>query len=96
MRVGEVSDAVKKWAGRLGRDSKNYSGVSLRRGTQSIAAARRVVKRIRKQHGGWASERMPDIYTEISKKWQKQVGKAIFKTVQKTKKNRSRKVEFAV
>ena len=96
VRVGEVSGAVKKWAGRLGRDPKNYSGVSLRRGTQSIAAARRVVKRIRKQHGGWASERMPDIYTEISKKWQKQVGEAIFKTVQKTKRNRSRKVEFAV
>ena len=55
-----------------------------------------VARRIRKAHRGWKSERMPDIYTEISKKSQKQVGRAIYKTVQRTKKNRNRKVEFAV
>ena len=96
IRASEVSDSVKKWAVRLGREAKNYSGKSLRRGSQSIAAARMVARRIRKAHGGWKSERMPDIYTEISKKSQKQVGRAIYKTVQRTKKNRNRKVEFAV
>ena len=96
VRAGEVSDVVKKWAKRLGRDPKNYAGVSLRRGSQSIAAARKVERKIRKQHGGWKSERMPDIYTEISKKWQKQVGRAVYKTVQKSKRNRSKTVEFNV
>ena len=98
VKSGEVSEAVKKWAKRLQRDPKNYAGVSLRRGSQSIAAARRVAKVIRKQHGGWTSKggRMPDIYTEISKKSQKKVGRAIFKTVQKTKASRRKKVEFNV
>ena len=96
VRSSEVSDSVKKWASRLGRDPKNYAGVSLRRGSTSIAAARRVAKKIRQEHGGWKGERMPDIYTEVSKKSQKQVGRAIYKTVQKTKKNKKRKVEFKV
>ena len=55
VRPSEVSDMVKKWAVRLDRDPKNYSAVSLRRGSQSIAAAQRIDKKIRKKHGGWQS-----------------------------------------
>ena len=96
IRPSEVSDMVKKWAVRLDRDPKNYSAVSLRRGSQSIAAARRIDKKIRKKHGGWQSKgnRMPDIYTEVSKSKQKKVGKAIHDTVQRSKVNRGRKVRF--
>ena len=94
VRPSELGDVVKQWAKRLGRDPKNYSGVSLRRGSTSIAAARKIEKKIRQKHGGWASERMPDIYTEVSKKHQKQVGKAIYRTVQKSKANRGKKVTF--
>ena len=96
VRPSEVSDMVKKWAVRLDRDPKNYSAVSLRRGSQSIAAARKIDKKIRKQHGGWqsAGNRMPDIYTEVSKKEQKKVGKAIHATVRKSKANRGKKVQF--
>ena len=92
--AGEVSSMVKKWAAKIGRDPRNYSGVSLRRGSTSIAAAMKVAKAIRKKHGGWASDRMPDVYTEVSTSEQKQVGKAIHKAVKKSLRNRSKKVQF--
>ena len=87
---------VKKWAERLDRDPKNYSAVSLRRGSQSIAAAMHIDKKIRKKHGGWRSKgnRMPDVYTEVSKAKQKKVGKAIHNTVMRSKKNKRKKVKF--
>ena len=96
IRPSEVSDMVKKWAVRLDRDPKNYSAVSLRRGSQSIAAARKIDKKIRKKHGGWQSKgnRMPDVYTEVSKSKQKKVGKAIHDTVRRSKANRGKKVRF--
>ena len=96
IRASEVSDMVKKWAGRLDRDPKNYSAVSLRRGSQSIAAAMNIDRKIRKKHGGWRSKgnRMPDVYTEVSKKKQKKVGKAIHNTVMRSKRNRHKKVKF--
>lgn len=50
--VKEISGMVKRWAARIGRDPRNYSGVSLRRGSTSIAAAMKVAKEIRKKHGG--------------------------------------------
>lgn len=54
----------------------------------------KVAKAIRKKHGGWASDRMPDVYTEVSTSEQKQVGKAIRKAVKKSLRNRSKKVQF--
>jgi hypothetical protein len=94
IKVGEVGDSVKQWAQRLGREPRNYSAKSLRRASTSIAAARKVDKKIRQQHGGWRSDRMPDIYTEVSRPDQLAVGKAVHDTVMKSKRARSRKVRF--
>ena len=44
---------------------------------------------------GWASDRMPDVYTEISLKSQKQVGTAIHKAVRKSIRNRDKSVHFS-
>ena len=92
--VGEVSESVKQWAKRIGRDPKNYASKSLRRASTSIAAARRIDKKIRQRHDGWASERMPDVYTEVSKPEQLAVSKSIHDTVMKSKRARGRKVRF--
>ena len=94
IKVGEVGDSVKQWAQRLGREPRNYSAKSLQRASTSIAAARKVDKKIRQQHGGWRSDRMPDIYTEVSRPDQLAVGKAVHDTVMKSKRARSRKVRF--
>ena len=51
-------------------------------------------KKIRKEHQGWATERMPDLYTEVSQPNQLAVGKAVHDTVQKSKRARGRKVRF--
>ena len=94
--VQEVSRSVKFWAEQLGRDRDNYSGKSLRRGSTSIAAARRVSRRIRQKHGGWQSAKMPDVYTELSTKDELAVSKAVHDAVQKSKKNKKKKVLFRV
>ena len=73
---------------------KNYAGKSLRRASTSIAAARRIDKKIRQVHGGWADPRMPDVYTEVSKPEQLAVSKSIHDTVMKSKRARGRKVRF--
>ena len=77
VRVDEVTDVVKRWAMRIGRDKSRYSAVSLRRGSTSIAAAKGVTKEIRREHGGWKSKRMLRVYTELSTSNEKAVSKAI-------------------
>lgn len=94
VNTSEVSCQVKKWARRLGRDPKNYSAVSLRRGSTSIAAAGKVAKHIRKKHGGWKSERMPEVYTELSTKDELAVSKSIHEAMKKTMRNKKKKVLF--
>ena len=94
--VQEVSSSVKFWAERIGRDRSNYSAVSLRRGSTSIAAALKVSKRIRKKHVGWKSDRMPDVYTELSTNDELAVSKAVHRAVHRSKENRGKKVKFRV
>jgi integrase len=94
IRVGEVSDSVKQWAKRVGRDPVNYSAKSLRRASTSIAAARKVDKKIRRMHGGWKSKQMLNVYTEVSRPDQLAVSKAVHDTVMKSKRARGRKVRF--
>ena len=94
VKTSEVSCQVKKWARRLGRDPKNYSAVSLRRGSTSIAAAGKVAKHIRKKHGGWKSEQMPEVYTELSTKDELAVSKSIHEAMKKTMRNKKKKVLF--
>ena len=90
----EVSEAVKRWAKRLGRDPTKYSAKSLRRGSTSIAAAMRVSTKIRKQHGGWKSKRMPDRYLEQSTAQEKAVSRAVHKAFRKSEKNKSKRLRF--
>ena len=92
----EVSESVKKWAERLGRDKTKYSGKSLRRGSTSIAAAMKVQKRIRKKHGGWKTEKTVGVYTELSSWKEKAVSRAIHKAMKKSRKNRDKKLRFSV
>ena len=63
-------------------------------GSTVIAAAMKVAKDICKKHSSWASGRMPDVYTKISLKSQKQVGAAIHKAVQKSLQKRDKSVHF--
>ena len=79
-----------------GRDRDNYSAVSLWRGSTSIAAALRVSRRIRKKHVGWKSDRMPDVYTELSTNDELAVSKAVHRAVHRSKENRGKKVKFRV
>lgn len=92
----EVSESVKRWAERLGRDKSKYSGKSLRRGSTSIAAAMKVRRSIRKQHGGWKADRMVDVYTELSSWQEKAVSKAIHKAMKKSQASRSKQLRFSV
>ena len=94
--VQEVSSSVKFWAEKIGRDRDNYSAVSLRRGSTSIAAALRVSRRIRKKHVGWQSDKMPDVYTELSTSDELAVSKAVHRAVKSSKKNKHKKVMFRV
>ena len=94
--VQEVSSSVKFWAEKIGRDRDHYSAVSLRRGSTSIAAALRVSRRIRKKHVGWQSDKMPDVYTELSTSDELAVSKAVHRAVKSSKKNKHKKVMFRV
>ena len=90
----QVTEAVKKWAERIGRDSSQYSAISFRRGSVSIAAAAKVDRNIRKKHARWKSEEMQDIYTEVSKPESQEFGKAIRRAVEKSRRAKGKKVRF--
>ena len=96
VRVDEVSDVVKRWAVRIGRDKAKYSAVSLRRGSTSIAAAKGVSKKIRQSHGGWKSKRMLQVYTELSTSKEKAVSKAIHRAMKKSRECKAKKVQFRI
>jgi hypothetical protein len=91
-----VSDVVKRWAVRIGRDKAKYSAVSLRRGSTSIAAAKGVSKKIRQSHGGWKSKRMLQVYTELSTSKEKAVSKAIHRAMKKSRACKAKKVQFRI
>lgn len=91
-----VSDAVKRWAKRLGRDPTKYSAKSLRRGSTSIAAAMKVTKKIRQKHGGWKTKRMPFVYTEKSTEKEKAVSKAVHGAFKKSKNHNHKRLRFKV
>ena len=89
--VSQITDSVKRWADKIGRDAKNYSAVSFRRGSVSLAAAEKVCRNIRKKHCRWKSEDMQDHYTEVSSSEAKEFGQALRKAVDKSKRAREKK-----
>ena len=90
-----ITSAVKKWATKIGRDAANYSAISFRRGSISIAAAEKVSRDIRKKHMRWKSEEMQDVYTEVSSSNSKVFGAAIRKAVQKSRRAKGKSVSFS-
>jgi hypothetical protein len=90
----QVTEAVKKWAVRIGREAANYSAVSFRRGSVSIAAAEKVDRDIRRKHIRWKSEGTQDIYTEVSTSDSKVFGEALRKAVAKSKRAKGKKLRF--
>ena len=51
--VSQVTSSEKKWAVRIRREASNYSAISFRRGSVSLAAAAKVDRNIRKRHCRW-------------------------------------------
>ena len=91
----QVTSSVKKWAGRIGRDSRKYSAISFRRGSISIAAAAKVDRNIRKQHCRWKSEQTQDIYTEVSTVEAKVYGTALRASVAQSRRSRGKSVRYS-
>ena len=92
--VSQVTSSVKKWAARIGRDASNYSAISFRRGSVSLAAAAKVDRNIRKRHCRWKGETTQDIYTEVSAPEEKVYGLALRKTILKSRAARGKNVKF--
>jgi hypothetical protein len=90
----QVTEAVKKWAVKIGREAANYSAVSFRRGSVSIAAAEKVSRHIRQKHVRWKSEDMQDVYTEVSSKDAKQFGEALRKAVSRSRRAKGKSLRF--
>ena len=76
------------------RDASNYSAISFRRGSVSLAAAAKVDRNIRKRHCRWKGETTQDIYTEVSAPEAKVYGLALRKTILKSKSARGKNVKF--
>jgi hypothetical protein len=91
----QVTSSVKKWADRIGRDSKNYSAISFRRGSVSLAAAAKVDRNIRKKHGRWKTDDMQDVYTEVSTAEAKEYGKALRNAVLQSRRSQGKSVKFS-
>jgi len=93
-----VSDAVKKWARRIGRKHQDYSAVSFRRGSVSVARADGTISRdMARQHLRHASEKSQDFYVERSRDARRAVGLAHRRAVERAaKKAVGRHVRFSV
>ena len=87
---------VKQWAAQLGLDATQYSAISFRRGSVSIAAAAKVARNIRQRQCRWKSKHMQDGYTEMSISEALQYGKALSQKIQKSRKNRGKSVDFRI
>ena len=89
-----ITDVVKKWAARIGRESSKYSAISFRRGSVSLAAAEKVARNIRQKQGRWRSSHMPDHYTEVTVEEQLEFGKALSQQIRRSKANAGKQVGF--
>ena len=94
--TSEVSAVVKQWAAQLGLDATQYSAISFRRGSVSIAAAAKVARNIRQRQCRWKLKHMQDYYTEVSISEALQYGKALSQKIQKSRKNRGQSVDFRI
>ena len=85
---------MKKWAAQIGRNTANYSAISFRRGSVSLAAAEKVARNIRQKQCRWKTKHMQDGYTEESVEEALEYGKALSRRVKKSKKSQGLTVSF--
>ena len=87
---------TKHWAAQIGRDPTQYSAISFRRGSVSLAAAEKVARNIRQKQCRWKSKGMQDVYTEVSVAEALEFGKALSENVKRSKRGKSKSVGFKV
>ena len=93
-----IGDAVKLWAVRIGRDKRNYSAISFRRGSVSVARADSQVDReLAQQHLRHSSAQSQDFYVERCRSDRRAVGLAHRRAVEAASKEVcGRRVRFDV
>ena len=96
MTAQEVTTVTKHWAAQIGRDPTQYSAISFRRGSVSLAAAEKVARNIRQKQCRWKSKGMQDVYTELSVSEALEFGKALSENVKRSKRGKSKSVDFKV
>jgi site-specific recombinase XerD len=62
----DVSRAVKRIAAATGRDPSKFAAHALRRGFATSADEKGIRRALIRQHGGWKSDAMLDIYTRVN------------------------------
>ena len=94
MATQEVTSVVKQWAVKVGKDPKNFSAISFRRGSVSLAAAEKVARNIRQQQCRWRSQGMQDHYTVPTVEEQLEYGQALSKQIRRSKECSTKRVTW--
>ena len=81
MPRAHTSECVKYWARCLGFDPSQFSGISFRRGSVSVAATEKVALELRMKQFRWLSEETPHVYTDLGDVEKEKVGKALHRAV---------------
>lgn len=90
----EVTSVVKQWAVKVGKNPKNFSAISFRRGSVSLAAAEKVARNIRQQQCRWRSQGMQDHYTVPTVEEQLEYGQALSKQIRRSKECSTKRVTW--
>ena len=81
MSRAHVTEMVKFWARCLGFDPRQFSGISFRRGSVSVAATQKIALELRMKQFRWLSEETPHVYTDMGDVEKNKVGAALHKAV---------------
>jgi len=95
MSRAHVSDTVKFWARCLGFDPRQFSGISFRRGSVSVAATQKIALELRMKQFRWLSEETPHVYTDLGDVEKDKVGAALHKAVNDSSVQLARKLQPA-
>ena len=81
MSRAHIAEEVKYWARCLGFDPRQFSGISFRRGSVSVAATQKIALELRMKQFRWLSEETPHVYTDLGDVEKEKVGSALHKAV---------------
>ena len=81
MSRAHVTEMVKFWARCLGFDPRQFSGISFRRGSVSVAATQKIALELRMKQFRWLSEETPHVYTDMGDVEKNKIGAALHKAV---------------